>query len=201
MLGRIIIASMAILTLAATEASAQSGLKLGNPAYGGTGCPAGTASVTLSPDETALSILFDQFATEAGRTTGRQIDRKSCNLSIPVQVPSGYSVALFQVDYRGYNAVPAGALNRFDVEYFWAGSRGPRVARIFNGPMNDNYTLTDNLLASSIVWTPCGASVNLRVNASMMAQSNRQMEQTIGTVDSVDLTNGIVYHLQTRRCR
>ncbi len=182
-------------------AQAQAGLKLGQPAYGGTGCPAGSASVTLSPDETALSILFDSYLAEAGSATGRTVDRKSCNISIPVQVPSGYSVSIFQVDYRGFNLIPAaGAYTRMDTEYFWAGSRGPRFARVYSGPTADNYTLSDGLVAQTMVWTPCGASVNLRVNSSIMAQTNRQQQQTMITVDSADLTSGLVYHLQWRRC-
>lgn len=177
------------------------GLRLGQPGYGGTGCPAGSASVTLSPDEQAISLLFDSYVAEAGRTTGRTVDRKSCNITIPVSVPQGYSVAVFQVDYRGYNFLPGGgARARFDVEYFWAGSRGPRVSRTFMGPMNDNYTLTDNLVAQTLVWTPCGASVNLRINSSMMAQSNSRMDQTIATVDSADVSSGLIYHIQWRRC-
>lgn len=192
--------AIATLMMAAT-AQAQSQLRLGTPSYGGTGCPGGTASVSVSPDQSAVSILFDQFLTEAGRDVGRRIDRKSCNFSIPVQVPSGYSVAVFQVDYRGYNAVPRGGYNRFDAEYFWAGSRGPRISRQFNGPINDTYTLTDNLVATTLVWSPCGADVNLRVNASMMSSTNSRQEQTLGTVDSADISSGLIYRLQWRRCR
>lgn len=176
-------------------------IRLGQPAYGGNGCPAGSASVTVSPDQSAISVLFDQFVTEAGNTTGRRLDRKSCNLSVPVQVPGGYSVAVFQVDYRGYNAVPRGGYNKFESEYFWAGARGPRITRQFNGPINDSYTLTDDLIASALVWTPCGQSVNLRVNASMMSMANSRMEQTLGTVDSIDLSSGLVYHIRLQRCR
>lgn len=191
----------AILVAGSLTAQAQNGLKLGQPAYGGTGCPAGSASVTLSPDETALSILFDAYLAEAGSVTGKTVDRKSCNISIPVQVPSGYSVSIFQVDYRGFNLIPAaGAYTRMDTEYFWAGSRGPRFARVYSGPTADNYTLSDGLVAQTMVWTPCGASVNLRVNSSVMAQTNRRGEQTMITVDSADLTSGLVYHLQWRRC-
>lgn len=195
-----LITAIAFLTMAAT-AHAQGALRLGTPSYGGNGCPGGTASVSVSPDQSAVSILFDQFMTEAGRDAGRRLDRKSCNFSIPVQVPSGYSVAVFQVDYRGYNAVPRGGYNRFDAEYFWAGSRGPRISRQFNGPVNDTYTLTDNLLATTLVWSPCGASVNLRVNASMMSMSNSRQEYTLGTVDSADISSGLIYRLQWRRCR
>lgn len=199
MLGKVFLSVAAIMAIS-LQSEAQ-GLKIGVPAYGGTGCPSGTASITLSPDESAVSILFDHFVAEAGGMTGKRIDRKSCNLSIPVQVPQGYSVSVFSVDYRGYNDVPRGAMTRFDAEYFWAGARGPRISRIFSGPMSDVYTVTDNLIAETLVWTPCGASVNLRVNAAMLAQSNTRMDQTMGTVDSADISSGLIYHIQWRRCR
>nr|WP_295900967.1 DUF4360 domain-containing protein [uncultured Bdellovibrio sp.] len=190
---------MLVGVMSALSLEAQAQVSLGEPAYGGTGCPAGSASVTLSPDQTALSILFDNYVAEAGGA--RRVDRKSCNISIPVKVPQGYSVSVFQVDYRGFNSVPRGGQSRFDAEYFWAGARGPRVSRTFVGPYNDVYTLTDNLIASAVVWTPCGESVNLRVNTSMMAQTNARGEQTLATVDSADITSGVIYHLQWRRCR
>lgn len=193
-----VLGTAAVLVMSAT-AMAQS-LQLGAPAYGGTGCPAGSASVTVSPAQDAVSILFDQYVTEAGRTTGRRIDRKSCNITVPVRVPQGYSVAVLQVDYRGFNAIPSGGYSRFDADYFWAGSQGVRISRVFNGPINDNFSVTDNLIATTLVWTPCGASVNLRVNSSMMAQSNSRMDQTLAMVDSADISAGLIYHLQWRRC-
>lgn len=198
MKSKIILTLAGVLSVISLKAEADT-LRLGQPAYGGTGCPAGTASVTLSPDQSAVSILFDNYVAEAGY--GRAVDRKSCNISVPVHVPQGYSVAVFQVDYRGFNAIPRGARSVFNAEYFWAGARGPRVSRTFMGPINDVYTVTDGLLASSLVWTPCGASVNLRVNTSMMAQSNSRSEQTMSTVDSADISSGVVYHIQWRQCR
>lgn len=198
MKSKMMLALAGVLSVLSMKAQADE-LRLGQPGYGGTGCPAGSASVTLSPDQTALSILFDSYVAEAGG--GRRVDRKSCNISVPVHVPQGYSVAVFQVDYRGFNSIPGGAQSRFDAEYFWAGARGPRVSRVFVGPVNDNYTISDGLIASALVWTPCGASVNLRVNTSMMAQTNARNEQVMSTVDSADISSGLIYHLQWRRCQ
>ncbi len=185
--------------LFSSAAMAQS-LQLGQPSYGGNGCPAGSASAVLSPDSQELSVLFDQYMAEAGGVTGKRIDRKSCNLAVPVRVPQGYSVAILKVDYRGFAAIPAGGLGRLDVEYFWAGARGPHVTRDARGPYNDNYTATDELLATTLVWSACGAEVNLRINSSMMVQTNNRMDQAIGTVDSVDVSSGVIYHLSWRRC-
>ena len=180
---------------------AQSGLRMGNPSYGGSGCPAGTASVSLSPSEDAISILFDEFSATAGGEGGKRVDRKSCNLSIPVSIPQGYSVSVFQVDYRGFNYIPSsGSYTRLNTEYFWAGIRGPMFSKLFVGPQNKDFTTSNGILASALVWTPCGASVNLRVNSSIMAQTNRNMDQTDIMVDSADITSGLVYHIQWRRC-
>ncbi len=196
--------SILVLTtiMAASLAQAQGGLVLGEPSYGGNGCPAGTASVTLSPDQQELSILFDQYIAEAGETTGRQVDRKSCNLTVPVQVPQGYSVAVFRVDYRGFNVISSpSAQTRFSAEYFWAGARGPVVTRIFRGPQIQDFSLTDNIVASALVWTRCGDSINLRANTSATAIAGRDFQQTSMFVDSADVSSGLIYHLQWKRCR
>ena len=57
-------------------------LYLGVPGYGGNGCPSGSASVTLSPDQKSLSVLFDQYMAEAGGFNGKQVDRSDLLLVI-----------------------------------------------------------------------------------------------------------------------
>ena len=52
------------------------GITLGEPGYGGTGCPSGSVSATLSPDATSLSLLFDKYQVAVGGTTGKSFDRK-----------------------------------------------------------------------------------------------------------------------------
>lgn len=184
----------------AGSASAQDDIRLGVPGYGGTGCPSGSVSTTLSPDEKSLSLIFDEYAVSAGGTTGRSFDRKSCNVAIPVHVPQGYSVAVLAVDYRGFNHLPAGASSQFNVEYFFAGSRGPAFRRNFGGPLDSDYTISNELQAESVVWSACGADVNLRTNSSMRISTVRNAE-AMATVDSEDVNAAIVYHLQWRACR
>lgn len=189
------------IVAAATFAEAAGTIRLGVPQINGTGCPDGSASVAISPDQQSLSVLFSAYTAEAGNTTGRRVDRRSCNMAIPVSIPQGYSVSLISVDYRGFNAVPAGGYTRFDVEYFWAGIRGPRFTRQFNGPQADTFNIGHDLLASAMVWSRCGEDVILRVNSSAMAMANSRMDQTMMIVDSADVSAGIIYHLQWRSCR
>jgi hypothetical protein len=191
---------IALATLAvAGTANAQQGIALGVPGYGGTGCPAGTVSTTLSPDNTSLSLIFDEYSVSAGGTTGRSFDRKSCNVAIPVFVPEGYSVSVLSVDYRGFNRLPYRASSQFNVEYFFAGGRGPAFRRTFVGALDSDYLINNELTVQTMVWSSCGADVNLRTNSSMRVRTVNNAE-AMATVDSQDVNAAIVYRLSWRTC-
>jgi hypothetical protein len=174
-------------------------IALGQPGYGGTGCPGGSVSATLSPDFKSLSILFDQYQVEAGGTTGKSFDRKSCNIAIPVHVPQGLSISVLAIDYRGYNNIPVGGNTTFNVEYFFAGTRGPVFNKVFGGPLDSDYTIHNELTAQAIVWSACGADVNLRTNSGIRV-TTKNNKQALATVDSEDVSAAIVYQLQWKRC-
>jgi hypothetical protein len=193
------VAFAAAATLA-MAASAQNNVELGNPEFLGDGCLPGSASAVLSNDRQSLSILFSGYSTEAGYTTGKQFDRKACNMAIPVRVPQGISVSIFSVDYRGYNNLPRGAFSDFNVEYFFAGSRGPSFRRRFTGPINDDYIITNDLIGTAVTWSPCGREVILRANTSIRVTTNSRRDQAMATVDSTDVSAALIYRLQWRRC-
>jgi Domain of unknown function (DUF4360) len=165
------------------------GVVLGLPSYGGNGCPAGSASARVSPDGQELSVLFDSFMA-LGNDPAQS--RKSCNLVIPITVPQGFQVSLYDADYRGY--VSPGTSGTLRAEYFFAGARGPVFQRTFNG--ETNYNVRDSLTTVANVWSRCGDSLNMRINASMAARGRGQ-----ATVDSIDLAHrGLVYHIKYRNC-
>jgi hypothetical protein len=202
-MNRLILFLLIIAAAAAARANADeypNDVQLGQPAYGGTGCPNGTASAVLSPDNKELSILFDQYQVEAGGSTGRTLDRKACNIAIPVHIPQGWSLSIYAIDYRGFNGLPAGAYTQFNVEYFFAGQQGPRYSKVFTGPLQDDYLLDNTLAASAIVWSACGTDVILRSNSNILTRTNAAQQETLATVDSVDIKAGILYQFQWRRC-
>ncbi|MBY0383746.1 DUF4360 domain-containing protein [bacterium] len=192
-----------LVTIATAMASADD-IALGEPAYGGTGCPQGTVGTTLSPDNKVLSVIFDAFMAQAGKGAGVSIDRKTCSLAVPIHVPQGLSVSVLKVDYRGYTFVPTGAMARFSVEYFLKSfnseSTGPKGSRTFLGPVDKDYIISNELALSGIVWSACGQDVNLRINTSMLAKTNTKNQDVLATVDSADIAAGMVYHLQWKKC-
>ncbi len=200
---RRILGVLAFLSLA-SQASYGQGLVLSEPQYGGTGCPAGSAAVALSPDSTSLSILFDQYVVEAGGS--KSFDRKNCNIAIPVRIPQGYSVSVIAIDYRGFTGLPSGGRAQLNVDYFITSSgeqrpgRPVRTSKSFYGPMTSDYLKSDSLGLEAVVWSGCGADAILRANTTLLVNSNSRRDQAMATVDSADVSSGIIYHLQWRRC-
>lgn len=188
-----------LIMLSASVASAQN-LSLGAPTFGGNGCSGGTARATLSPDGQQISILFDNYIATAGGNTQLDIDRKNCDIAIPVKVPQGYSVAVFAIDYRGFAMIPDGGRVRFSADYFFAGRSSRRYSKEYQGPFNDNYTFRNELSTDVDVWSACGADVILRTQSSMVAETNFRSQEVMSSVDSIDVQSGITYNLQYRRC-
>lgn len=180
--------------------SAPNGVSLGAPVVNGSGCPIGTTAAALAPDGSALSILFNSYQVEAGGNTGKRVERKNCNIAIPIQIPQGYSVSVYNIDYRGFNGLDRGATSRFSVDYFFAGNHGPGFTKTFYGPLNQDFLLSNRLTAEATVWSACGASVDLRISTSMMLQADGRAAQSMASVDSADINSALVYSLQWKRC-
>ncbi|NDJ25179.1 DUF4360 domain-containing protein [Nostoc sp. B(2019)] len=183
------LAAATLMTAFVNPAFAEPKVEITGAGYGGSGCPGGTASVNVSPDGQELSILFDKFIALGNNP---RESRKSCNLTIPIKVPQGFQISLYDADYRGYVAPQTTGILRS--EYFFAGQRGPIFSRQFGG--ETNYNVRDSLATVADVWSRCGDSLNMRVNAGMTARG-----QGMATVDSFDLAHrGLIYHIKYRTC-
>merc|ERR1712154_18797 len=102
-----------------------------------------------------------------GRTSDDEtIDRVSCNLAVPVEVASGYTLGIFKVEYRGYTNVPSDdGYSEFFAEYFFAGIKGSEYEQRYI-ESGDVYISND---VGVVVWSSCGANTNLRVNTAIIA--------------------------------
>jgi hypothetical protein len=179
-----------LMTASVGPAFANDKVRILGAEYGGNGCPERSASVSVSPDGQELSILFDKFIALGDKSAE---SRKSCNMSVRIQVPQGFQISVYDADYRGYVA-PA-TTGKLRSEYFFAGQRGPVFSRTFRG--ETDYNVRDQLATVGDVWSACGDSVNMRVNAAMSASG-----QGMATVDSFDLAHrGLVYYIKYRTCR
>jgi hypothetical protein len=186
------------------------GASIGTPAVGGSGCPANRVSAALSPDGSALSVLFDDYTVTADGSN--LVDYKDCNMAIPVHVPYGYSVSFARVDYRGFNFLPYGTEAELSIEYFFAGSSTVPYIQHFrhdaSGDASGNFLLQDTIDSTNVTWSRCGTSdVTLRINNSLKVTTNVLGEQASSTIDTIDVSldnpegrKGLVFYLQWNPC-
>lgn len=169
-------------------------LKLGRPAYGGPGCPAGSASIALSGN--SITLRFDRYQVAAGGSTGKSFDRKACSVSIPVTVPAGQAIAVVGIDYAGYNNLPAGASSTFKVEQFLAGGKGPVFTKTVSGPAKGKFAVSSD---AALSWSGCGGGVTLRTNTSLIVKTSGGRVAS-ASVRSQDVKAAIVYRLKVKSC-
>jgi hypothetical protein len=198
----ILATSALLLASQATFAAGTSDVRIQNVGYAGNGCPAGSASVVISPDKQSVSVLFDEYIAEAGGPGQRTFDRKKCDVAFGLKIPSGLSVSLIDADYRGFTDLPRGAQATFTRDYFFAGQTGPSLNSRWNGSRSDDFLIKDRLGVMANVWSPCGADVILRSKTAATVRTQRGNEALM-MVDSIDLRAKTVfrYNFAYRSCR
>ena len=182
----------ALLALAATAAVAENPLPkvtFGEPGYGGSGCPDGTAQVIRGFSNQAAIYILDAYKVG---DNGRAIDRKTCAVAIPVDVPDGVSVAIRNVAIRGAAKLPDGLDATVSVEAFTASTHGEINEVPLSGAMDSGYLRFVTIPDDKLQWSDCGADTNLRVNTSLRTRGNKEA--------AVSLTALIVYPLATKAC-
>lgn len=198
------ILTTSVLLLASTQVASAHNLgavTIEKVGYAGNGCPAGSASVVLASDKKSVSVLFDDYIAEAGGHGQRTFDRKKCDIAFGLKVPNGLSVALIDADYRGFTDLPRRAKATFTRDYFFAGSRGPRLKKTWKGSRSDDFTVRDRMGVMSRVYSRCGADVILRSKTAATVRTRRGQEAMM-SVDSADLTSKTVfrYNFSWKKC-
>lgn len=141
-------------------------VKLGAPVYGGTGCPGGSAGVAVSPDGSAVSVLFDRFsvANRAG------VLRSQCSLRIPAELPAGTRLSVVQVDYRGFASLSKDAQLTLRTTQQFAHKHGrDKFSGDFDrlkGETTGEFRFTQTLARK---WdSECGGSVEIAMDVELM---------------------------------
>lgn len=199
-----VVGLLLLALLATTQAFGQ--VRIQTPRLSGDGCTgAATASATLAPDGSALSVLFDNFVARAGTGTSVRMKRTSCVMEIPVTVPAKTQVAITRADTRGYNSLPLRGYAQYTTQYSIAGRLLPVIMARFSGPVNTDYTMANRLKQTDVQWSPCGASTQVSINTSVVVQTNEKNDVVLSSIDSSDIQSGggtaIKFALQYRSCK
>lgn len=185
--------------LFATPAFAQMTEVLG---FTGPGCPEGTLSSTISPDGTALSLLYDQFSVKAQVPTSvsKWLQRRNftwnqkwCQVHVSIDVPVGYRLAAVHLDQRGFSNLPEDSLG-----FLYSTIRSYDVAEnrlqflssqidYTSGVFQDNFNISGVLRNESNRYCE-GGKQTLTLTTYMGVKLGRNAkEEAMMTMDSSDL--------------
>lgn len=166
-------------------------------------CAGGTYSAVNSPDGTTLSILFDDFSitTVAGSAGG--IERKSCDIQVPLNLPDGYSLGVYKVDYRGFARLSSKQVSELSVDYvFGHRNKSRKYHRKIQGDYDGEFVFSETIGAGQMKRMGCGDAAVLNVAATIELQSSRAPGEAMVALDSIDGApkGGLIYHLDLKKC-
>lgn len=164
-------------------------VKLDVKSVNGSGCPLGSSVVANVPDHTAFTLSYSAF-----KVTGSSY--KNCVVSINVEVPAGWTYAVYEVDNRGYGVLDPGASGRLVMNSWFTGFPWTLKAdQTFKGPLDDFWQTTST--TPSLTWAPCNASFNLTLNNTL-----RVTGPTTSSMElfAQDVRVSTIFHLQWMRC-
>ncbi|MDX3453422.1 DUF4360 domain-containing protein [Streptomyces sp. ME02-8801-2C] len=167
----------------------------------GSGCPAGTAAVAVSGDNTAFTVTYSDYLAQVGGNSDPTAFRKNCQLNLKVHVPAGFTYAIASADYRGFASLQRGASAIQRASYYFQGSSSTAFrTHTYNGPLNDNWQATDITDWAQLVYAPCGVQRNFNINTELRVNAGTSMGTSFMAMDSTDGDINTVYHLAWQRC-
>ncbi|MBW6433400.1 DUF4360 domain-containing protein [Actinoplanes hulinensis] len=173
-------------------------------AANGSGCPLGTADVTVSPDNKAFTVTYSEFTAQVGAGAKPLDFRKNCQLALNVDVPQGFTYAIASTDHRGYARLEKGAsATQSSFYYFQGEARTHRSRHQFTGPTDGDWQRTDSFGINSVSFLPCGEQRYLNVNTELRVNagwSDKSRATSFLTMDSTDGNLDTVYHVTWKKC-
>lgn len=167
----------------------------------GSGCPAGTASVSMLSDNTGFRINYYAFRAEDGGNADPTDFRKNCQVNLLVHIPQGFTFAVARADYWGKGHLASGATALQRSNYYYQGSsENSFVDHTFSGPLDGTWRSTDITQTADLVYAPCGATRSLNINTELRVDSGSSSGKSYMSMRASD---GEVYTLvqfQWKQC-
>ena len=167
----------------------------------GSGCPAGTAAVTMLPDNTGFRVKYTDFRAEDGGNAEPTAIRKNCQVNLLVHIPQGFTFAIARADYVGRAHLESGATALERSNYYFQGSSDNSYAdHWFGGPLDGTWRATDITATADLVFAPCGVTRSLNINTELRVDAGSSAAKSYISMRASD---GEVYTLvqfQWKQC-
>lgn len=179
--------------------SAEAELIVGTPTFSGSGCPASSVETVVTPDQSAISILFSEFTKVV---PSARVGSVSCNMTIPISnIPSDKKLVVTQNDFSGFLSLPKGAQSAFTatslLKQYGVVVGGSSIYEVDYGPYNDSFYVEKNDRFATL---GCGGAAQLNIDARMTIV-NMGRESASFTLDTSNLVTGSAeFHLSLAQC-
>lgn len=146
------------------------GLDIDAIATAGSGCKEGTVvkSLEVLPSGALkVDIEFSEYNVLVG--FGNTLERKNCSLALPISLGSSERLKVSQLILRADGIIAPESKTNIKAEVFTAGSEGNVIGRqiIPDRELQGRFKLR----ARDVLETECGVDTNLRVNSSVLLNS------------------------------
>lgn len=172
----------------------------------GEGCPEGSVRMTLAPDGSAFTVLYDQFTVTADGS--RPLVEINCRVVAEIRKPKDLGVSVEGVDFRGFIQLDAGVRGAQVVKVA-AGQHGGRNGREVDmgverwlGPVAENFIVRANPTARAGE-VNCIASEKTKLVVVSRVRIKNAGPGKMGMI-SVDSADGLLmqkYMLSWHDCR
>ncbi|WP_424923871.1 DUF4360 domain-containing protein [Actinophytocola oryzae] len=170
----------------------------------GSGCPPGSAAVSVAPDNTAFTVTYSTYLAQVGVGSRPTDFRKNCQLNVAVHVPQGFTYAIARADYRGFASLARGANATQRASYYFQGMPQTEYrTHTFTGALEDNWQTSDETDISALIYHPCGQLRNLNINTELRVNagtSNTSTTTSFLAMDSADGDINTTYHFHWEHC-
>ena len=170
----------------------------------GSGCPKGTAAVSVTPDNDAISVAFSSFRASVGLGSLPADVRKNCLLSILIRSPRGFTYAIPGGRYQGFAHLEQGSRALLRTTSTFAGLSTSRTStHEFAGPFDSIWAAEDSYGLADLLWLPCGEDRNINLNTELRVipgTSDVTTTSSFIAMDAADIDTSASYQLLWRRC-
>lgn len=169
----------------------------------GSGCRRGAVAVTVSPDNTTFHLIYSDYLAAVGVGARPTDFRKNCRLSLKITVPQGFTFGIDRVDHRGFAHVEPGATGTLRANHHFQGtSATPYLTHTWQGPVNDDWLVTETVDVGTPVVRPCGEAKDLNINTELRVSAGTSDPKTTSylAMDSTDAYTASVYQFVWTRC-
>lgn len=159
----------------------------------GSGCPAGTTTVAMSPDNQAFTVTYSDFLVQAKGVEAK----KSCTIALRLNHTAGYTYGIAATDYRGFAHLVDGARGVERNSYRFPGFPTRHSTHTYQAPMSDNWQVTDT--PDGVAHGPCKDRKPLTIEAELKV-TGKGAATSFMTMDSTDSSVSTTFRLSWKKC-